>query len=199
MADPTLFVIAGCNGSGKSSFSRLLVPVEITPFDYDHHYLQFYSSLRDSDIRETMAHNMAFAELEEQVQLAMTMQRSFCYENNFNSTPLFWPAQFKKKGYKLHLIYLSLNSIDEAIRRVAIRVENGGHFVPEDEIRKRYADGFANLNANFTYFDMVDLFDSSLYGQEPTHVLSIYNGKLEEKNVFPSYLSALLPAVAKLL
>jgi len=41
------------------------------------------------------------------------------------------PGILSKNGYKLHLIYLCLDSIEEAKRRVAIRVQNGGHFVPE--------------------------------------------------------------------
>jgi predicted ABC-type ATPase len=127
MSDPTLLVVAGCNGSGKSTFSRLLVNPDYLPFDYDLHFLKFYRSLLDSDFREEMANNMAFFELERQIAHAIAYKENFCYETNFNSTPLHWPQHFKQKGYKLHLIYLCLDSIEEAKQRVAIRVQNGGH------------------------------------------------------------------------
>lgn len=64
MSKPVLIVIAGCNGSGKSTFSKLLSPDNFIPFDYDFQFLRFYNSLIDSDIREAMAHQMAFNELE---------------------------------------------------------------------------------------------------------------------------------------
>lgn len=153
MSKPVLLIIAGCNGSGKSTFSKPLAPANFTPFDYDYQFFRFYNSLIDSDLKEVMAHRMAFNELARQVKLAIDNKSSFCYETNFNLTPLHWPEIFKNNGYDLHLIYLCLDSIQEAKKRVAIRVENGGHFVPEIEIEKRYKDGYNNLNSYFNYFD----------------------------------------------
>lgn len=163
MSKPLLLVIAGCNGSGKSTFSKPLSPDNFTPFDYDLEFLRFYNSLMDSDIRDLMAHRMAFKELKSQIKDVIENKSSFCYETNFNSTPLHWPELFKNNGYDLHLIFLCLDSIQEAKKRVAIRVENGGHFVPDSEIQKRYYEGFNNLNSFFNYFDYVDLYDSSKY------------------------------------
>ena len=197
MSEPTLLIVAGCNGSGKSSFSGSLVPDNFLPFDYDKYFLNFYASLRDSDIRETMAHNMAFAELQNQIEQAIAAKRNFCYETNFNSTPMYWPGIFKQNGYKLHLIYLCLDSIEEAKRRVAIRVENGGHFVPEDEIKKRYFEGFTNLNANFKSFDLIDIFDTSAFAGEPKHILSMEHGIVTMKEISPVYLIGLIPEIAK--
>lgn len=56
-----------------------------------------------------------------------------------------------------------------------IRVENGGHFVPDNEIIERYNLGYKNLNEFWTYFDEVYLFDTSAYNEEPKFVLSIVN------------------------
>ena len=197
MFEPTLLVVAGCNGSGKSSFSKSLVPTTFLPFDYDVHFLKFYASLFDSDIKEEMAHNMAFAELENQINRAIANRLNFCYETNFNSTPLHWPKHFKRNGYKLQLIYLCLNSIEEAKRRVAIRVENGGHFVPDSEILKRYYEGFANLNANFKYFNLVDVFDTSAYSKVPEYLLSVENGRITTTRKLPEYLIGLIPDILK--
>lgn len=195
MSNPTLLVIAGCNGSGKSSFSKLLAGPDFFPFDYDTYFLKFYRSLFDSDIREEMAHNMAFMELEKQIDEAVDQRKNFSYETNFNSTPLHWPSHFKQRGYKLHLIYFCLDSIEEAIRRVAIRVHNGGHFVPKSEIRKRYFEGFANLNANYSYFDVVDLFDTSGYLHEPKYIMSIEKNILASNKNVPDYLKILIPSI----
>lgn len=195
MSKPVLLVIAGCNGSGKSTFSKPLSPDNFTPFDYDFQFLRFYNSLLDSDIKEEMAHRMAFNELESQIKKAIQNKSGFCYETNFNSTPLHWPGLFKNNGYDLHLIFLCLDSIQEAKKRVAIRVENGGHFVPESEIEKRYYDGYNNLNSFFDYFNYVDLYDSSKYLKQPSHILSIESGKVLSITHIPDYLNALIPDI----
>ncbi|WP_157243493.1 hypothetical protein [Algoriphagus resistens] len=57
-----------------------------------------------------------------------------------------------------------MNSVDEAQKRVAIRVENGGHFVPESEIMNRFKAGYSNLDEFFGFFDTLHLFNSSTYG-----------------------------------
>jgi len=154
--------------------------------------------LIDSEFKEAMAHTMAFNELESQIKIAIDTKASFCYETNFNSTPLDWPELFKNNGYNLHLIFPCLDSIEEAKKRVAIRVENGGHYVPENEIEKRYYDGFDNLNSFFDYFDYLDLFDSSKYLKHPTHILSIDLGKVSSITKIPDYLKALIPDILKI-
>ena len=51
MDKPTLLVIAGCNGSSKSSFSKAFTK-NGTPFDYDKIHLQKYNSLIPNDLRD---------------------------------------------------------------------------------------------------------------------------------------------------
>lgn len=88
-----------------------------------------------------------------------------------------------------------MDSVAEAKKRVAIRVENGGHFVAADEIEKRYHEGFSHLNKNFGYFDKVDLFDTSSYGKPPKHILSIQDEFLLKSSCIGSYLNALIPNI----
>jgi len=142
-----------------------------------------------------MAHNLAFKELERQIESAISGNKHFAYETNFNSTPLFWPRKFKDKGYEIHLIYLVLDSIEEAIRRVAIRVQNGGHFVPENEIYRRYFQGFENLDSHFSFFDIIDVFDCSAYEIQPKFCFSILKGKVNYLKEFPEFLKKLVPNI----
>lgn len=194
---PKLVIIAGCNGAGKSSYSKGLVESGITPFDYDAYFLEYYSKLQPSDIQDKMAHNAAFVELERQIEKAITENKDFCYETNFNSTPLYWPMKFREKGYTIHLIFVVLDSLLEAKRRVQVRVQNGGHFVPETEIQKRYYDGFKNLDSYFKFFDFIDLFDCSAYKSEPKFCFSIANGKTLYLKEFPEFLRDLVPDLYK--
>ena len=141
---------------------------------------------------------MAWEELQQQTDDAITASKDFCYETNFHETPMFWPSLFKEHDYTLRMIYLCLSSINEAKKRVAIRVQNGGHFVPEKEIVKRYKAGFSNLDRYYKQFKSIDLFDTSTYGQEPSYLFSIERTKITNQHTSKRYLSKLIPNILSL-
>src|SRR5680860_642279 len=111
MDKPMLLVIAGCNGSGKSSFSDFLTPKNLVPFDYDKYFLKNYNSLMDSELRDRMAHNITREFLDNSVQHAISKRKDFCYETNFNSTPMFWPNKFEQAGYEINCLDASIRGI----------------------------------------------------------------------------------------
>ena len=57
--------------------------------------------------------------------------------------------QWRTDGYKVRLIFLSLATPEEAIRRVALRVQQGGHHVPERIIRRRFDNGLQNFKTGY--------------------------------------------------
>jgi len=194
---PQLLVIAGCNGSGKSTFSKSLVSDTVIPFDYDKCFIEIYRSKPDSELREKIAHHQAFQVLEDSVRIAIENNTDFCYETNFNSTPMYWPELFRKHSFQLDIFFFCLNSIEEAKKRVKIRFENGGHFVPDNEVEERFYLGYKHLNSYYKAFDNVHLFDSSGYDVAPAHVLSISNGLIHSLSRYPSFLENLLPDITK--
>lgn len=71
---------------------------------------------------------------------------SFAFESTLASRSFArFIADCKQKGYTINLIYVWLNSADLAVERVARRVENGGHRIPEEVIRRRYERSRHNL------------------------------------------------------
>ncbi len=52
---PSLIIIAGCNGAGKSTFATSFLPEGLTSFDFDRLLLENYYSLPDSELREKFA------------------------------------------------------------------------------------------------------------------------------------------------
>lgn len=198
MSKPQLLVVAGCNGSGKSTYSKSLSPNGVIPFDYDKHFLNIYNAKPDSELRERMAHNQAFEILEKSIQNAIINRLDFCYETNFNSTPMHWPEIFRSHDYEINMIYFCLNSVDEAKRRVQIRYENGGHYVPSHEIEERFYLGYKFLNEHFKDFEVIHLLDSSAYDDMPCHIASLRNGKLETISHYPDYLNSWLPNITLL-
>jgi predicted ABC-type ATPase len=55
----------------------------------------------------------------------------------------------KSKGYEILLVFLWLDSPEQAIKRVAQRVKQGGHHIPEDVIFRRYYAGLSNLLTHY--------------------------------------------------
>ena len=72
--------------------------------------------------------------------------RSFAFETTLSGhTYLRRIEAWRAAGFRVELIFLSLGSIEDAISRVAIRVRQGGHDVPSDVIRRRFASGMRNF------------------------------------------------------
>ena len=74
--------------------------------------------------------------------------------------------QWRQAGYQVSLFFLQLPSAELAVARVADRVAQGGHDIPEPVIRRRFQAGIANFHS--LYKPLVDawrLYDNS--GDEP--------------------------------
>ncbi len=55
----------------------------------------------------------------------------------------------KALGYRIEIVFLRLESPELAIKRVALRVKQGGHHVPDDDVRRRYGRGLRNFEAYY--------------------------------------------------
>ena len=105
---PDLTVIAGCNGSGKSTYASTFLPEGVTSFDYDKLYLETYHSLPDSEFRGKFAKDQTTTLFEDSIKNAIEKGLHFCYETNFDSYPLFWPQTFRDSGYQINIIFFCL-------------------------------------------------------------------------------------------
>ena len=73
-------------------------------------------------------------------------RKSFAFETTLASrfyAP--WVKRLRESGYRFHLVFLWLSSIELAIERVEERVRSGGHSIPDEVIRRRYDRGIANF------------------------------------------------------
>lgn len=156
---PRVIIIAGPNGAGKTTFAREYLPQEascpvfvnadliaagLAPFAPEGAALQAGRLM----LQELTRHFLA--------------GRSFAFETTLAGRGyLRQIAHWQAAGYRVKLIFLQLASADEAVARVAQRVKQGGHDIPEQVIRRRFAAGFANFQR--LYADRVDawvLYDS---------------------------------------
>ncbi len=80
------------------------------------------------------------------LEVLARQRESFGFETTLASRSFApWLRRRVKDGYAVHLVFLSLSSADLAVARVHRRVELGGHDVPEEVVRRRYAAGLRNF------------------------------------------------------
>jgi predicted ABC-type ATPase len=90
-------------------------------------------------------------------------RRDFAFETTLASRSFVpWLASLRASGYRVHLAFLSLSGPDLAVARVAERVRQGGHDVPEPVVRRRFATGLKNFFSLYQAFaDTWQMFDNS--------------------------------------
>ena len=82
----------------------------------------------------------------ERIQKLADDKVNFAFETTLASrTFSTWIPKLKQEGYEFHLIFLWLQNVELAIRRVEERVKTGGHSIPEETIRRRYKSGLKNF------------------------------------------------------
>jgi predicted ABC-type ATPase len=134
VATPVLHLVVGPNGAGKTTFyERVLGPATRLPF------INADEIARQRWPDDPGAHAYEAAELADaQRRSAIAGQRSFATETVFSHpSRLAWLRAAKEAGYRMYL-YVILIPEELAVRRVAVRVELGGHGVPEDKVRRRF-------------------------------------------------------------
>lgn len=140
MSRPIFIVISGPNGAGKSTAAASLIPPD-TPFlnaDEVAKMLPGYpSSAADMEASRIVLSEMDDHEMN---------QRSFSFETTLASRSLAPRiTRLRRSGYFFRLAFAFLPDPDLAVMRVAGRVRQGGHNIPEETIRRRYRAGLSNF------------------------------------------------------
>jgi predicted ABC-type ATPase len=140
---PDVVVIGGPNGAGKSTVAPDLLrdSFELNEFVNADVIAQGLSGFdpRGSAVK---AGRIMLARLRE---LADT-RASFAFESTLSSRTFApWISELTSHGYHFHLVFLWLPTADMAVARVQDRARLGGHDVPEETVRRRYARGMNNL------------------------------------------------------
>lgn len=145
MDAPNVIVLAGPNGAGKSTMSDALFGETLEK----GHYVNADTIARGlSAFRsEEMAFEAGRVMLQHMKQLAQK-RANFAFETTL-ATKSFapWIKELKASGYIFRLVFLWLPSPEESIQRVHTRKQSGGHFVPDDTVRRRYQRGLDNFFA----------------------------------------------------
>lgn len=159
-----IIIIAGPNGAGKTTFATEYLPKEADcPIFVNADLIA--SGL--SPFQPELAAIRSGRIMLEQIHAHVVLEESFAFETTLSGLCYIGMIRrWQKKGYEIKLFFLKLPSVDMAVARVRQRVQEGGHNVPVDVIRRRYNKGWYNWEN--LYRDLVDewaLYDNS--GSKP--------------------------------
>jgi predicted ABC-type ATPase len=89
-------------------------------------------------------------------------RQNFSFETTLSSQQgLQLIRKAKSAGFKIVVIFVTLESVDMNVLRVRQRVLQGGHGIPEHLIRRRYEKTFANLPRAIALADEAAVVDNS--------------------------------------
>jgi predicted ABC-type ATPase len=161
---PKVIIIAGPNGAGKTTFAREFLPHEAgCPVFVNADLIAAGLAPFAPETAALQAGRLMLQELARH----FAARTSFAFEMTLaGRSHLSRIRTWKKAGYVVKLIFLQLASPEDAIARVALRVRQGGHDIPQETIRRRFTAGRQNFER--LYAPVVDawaLYDNS--GPEP--------------------------------
>ena len=140
---PNLFIIAGCNGAGKTTASFTIFPDILNCKEFVN---------ADNIAAGISPFNVEGVAIEAgRIMLMRINELLEAHENFALETTLATRSyallvkKAQKLGYRVTLIYIWLSSPAIALERVAERVKNGGHNIPPDVVVRRYRKGIKNL------------------------------------------------------
>jgi predicted ABC-type ATPase len=154
-----IVIIAGPNGAGKTTFAREFLPNEANcPIFVNADLIAAGLSPFAPELAAFKAGRLMLEEIASHVKRS----ESFAFETTLAGLTYaqMIPA-WRLSGYKVELAFLSLPDDEMAIERVANRVHQGGHNVPEEVIRRRFVHGLRNFERYKMLVDNWQLYDNS--------------------------------------
>ena len=178
---PTMLVVAGVNGAGKSSnIEKTRVEEYINP---DKIAKEFAEKHPDQNQLRAMKGVL------DRVNANIAQKKDFAIETTLASrTALNQMKRAKDAGFEVQLNYVALDTVERHVERVASRVAKGGHDISREDIERRFRTSYENLPKAIELADKVNIFDNS---DKLKPVLQIDRGKiLQESRNMPDHLKS---------
>lgn len=159
-----IIIVAGPNGAGKTTFARAFLPAEANcPRFINADLIAAGLSPFVPEAAAFRAGRLMLAE----ISSCVARGESFAFETTLSGlTYLRHIKDWRHAGYHVEMYFLCLPTVELAIARVALRVKQGGHDIPEAVIRRRFVSGLANFTRHYrAVVDAWALYDNS--GNEP--------------------------------
>ena len=149
----TYTIIAGVNGTGKSSLTGVLRQ-EMNDLGVIVDVDKLAAANGGNNI---LAGRLAI----ECIRSCLTKGVCFTQETTLSGSLTARTAQqARDRGYLVRMYYVGLDSAEESLSRIANRVRKGGHDIPEADVRRRFAGRVQSLAAVLPYCDEATFFDN---------------------------------------
>lgn len=138
-----LYIISGCNGAGKTTASYTILPemLDCNEFVNADEIAKGLSPFNPNKVA-IKAGRLMLTRIDELLESGT----DFAFETTLSTRSYVNTVKkAQEKGYFVTVLYFWLNTPDLAVERVKIRVEEGGHYIPEGTIRRRYNLGISNM------------------------------------------------------
>ncbi|VDH15467.1 Uncharacterized protein conserved in bacteria [Algoriella xinjiangensis] len=160
MNEKNLYIIAGCNGAGKTTASFTILPeiLECKEFVNADEIAKGLSPFQPEKVAFEAGRIML-----NRIDELFRNGENFAFETTLATKTYKQKIEFaKKEGYNTTLLFFWLKNSDLAKERVKTRVSEGGHNIPTDVIERRYIGGIKNLfDIYLEIVDQVLIFDNS--------------------------------------
>ena len=190
MSKPVVWVLAGGNGSGKSTFYHTFLKPRGIPFiNADVIAKEIAPGATD-----TASYNAAILATYQR-DGALKRHQSFCYETVFShDSKIDFLAMAMAAGYTINLVVIYLDEPSLNMARVAQRVSMGGHPVPEEKIEGRLPRTHHNLSIAVGLCDNVFVFNNSSSEQPYRKMITARGGNITvHAHNLPEWVVALFP------
>ncbi len=158
VANKEMIIVGGPNGAGKSTFAEVLAAQDQLPY-LSADAIAAELSPENPSSRKVLAGRVFLHRVDE----AIAFGQSFIIESTLSGVTFRHRiAAAREAGFGIVIVYLFLDSAISCVERVSQRVQKGGHFVPEIEIRRRFRRSAANFwNCYRALADRWTLLDNS--------------------------------------
>ena len=149
---PTMYIIGGCNGAGKTTASFTVLPDLLNCYEFVNadEIAKGLSPFRPESVAIEAGRLMLH-----RIDELMNQSVDFAFETTLAaSLHLRTIAKAQALGYRVHLLFFWLESVELAQQRVQSRVKEGGHSILVDVVNRRYKRGIVNLFQK--YWDRMD-------------------------------------------
>ena len=176
MQHPNLYIIAGPNGAGKTTAAYNLLPevLHCPNFVNADEIARGLSPFAPKTVSFQAGRIML-----QRIEELLPQKVDFAIETTLATRSYVQLVRRAQAlGYKVHLIFFFLENEEQAIARVAQRVSNGGHGIPEEDIRRRFTRGIYNLiNLYMPICDSVLVYNNVL---TPARLVARKKSQVEE-------------------
>jgi predicted ABC-type ATPase len=144
---PRCIIIAGPNGAGKTTFAREFLPKDAGILHFvNADLIAAGLSPLDPPAAQVAAARILLEELDRLAKARL----DFAFETTLSGrTYVERIKAWRRSGYRIEVVFLRLPTVELALRRVALRVQQGGHDVAAVDVRRRFLRGLHNFDSEY--------------------------------------------------